>query len=73
MECPYCHGELEPGTHVSGYGSWWVPKGERIGLFMSESKIKRAGGFKIGRAKTVFEAEAWYCRTCKRLTLFNVE
>lgn len=73
MECPYCHGGLEPGTYVSGHGSLWVPRGVRIGLVMSHRKVTQAGGFRVGRPRTFYEAEAWYCRTCDRLTVFDAK
>ena len=73
MECPYCHGELEPGTHISGHGSYWLPKGLRWGLTLSNRKIKEKGGFIVGRPKTWYEAEAWYCRTCNRLIIFDAK
>ena len=73
MECPYCHGELEPGTHVSGHGSLWVPQGVHIGLTISKRKNREAGGFNVGRPRTFYEAEAWYCRTCNRLTILDAK
>ena len=73
MECPYCRGEMEPGTLISNRRPVWVPKSERIGLMMSHRKIKESGGFNVGRPKMYYEAEAWYCQTCNRLTIFNAK
>lgn len=73
MECPYCRGEMEPGTHISSDGSYWLPQGMRWGLTSTARKIHEAGGFHVGRPKTWYEAEAWYCRTCNRLTIFDAK
>jgi len=73
MECPYCHGGLEPGALVSGYGSYYLPKGVRWGFMTTSRKLKEAGGFLVGRPKAHYEAEAWYCRACNRLTIFDAK
>lgn len=74
MECPYCQGAMEPGNIISSRGPiLWCPSGEKAGFFTTERKIREAGGFRVGRPKTWYEAEAWYCRTCNRLTIFDAK
>lgn len=75
MECPYCHGELEPGNLSICYRdpTYWLPKGTKM-VFHTKSKVERAGGLFLGpRSGESPDWEAWYCRNCKRLTVFDVK
>lgn len=74
MECPYCHGELEPGelfTSVRGETAIWYPKGKRI-LFPTRKRLEKVGAVKISQVSNALN-HTWYCRNCKRLTIFNVK
>lgn len=72
MECPYCHGELEPGGIQSLRDPiFWCPRGERAGWFTTRRSIERRGGFRL--TGSYGETEAWYCRTCDRLTVFDAK
>ena len=73
MECPHCHGELEAGNIISPRDPiFWCPNGEKAGFFTTARGLERRGGFRLTRS---FEgtAEAWYCRTCSRLTVFDAK
>ncbi|MDE6280683.1 MAG: hypothetical protein K2M15_02655 [Oscillospiraceae bacterium] len=72
MECPYCHGELEAGAVISLRDPiYWCPEGEKAGWFTTRRGLERRGGFRLTRGYG--KAEAWYCRTCNRLTVFNAK
>lgn len=75
MECPYCNGELEPGTIRAGRDPmYWYPNGKAL-IFPTKGRIERRGGFRLGDRDPLAyaEAEAWYCRTCKRLIVFDAK
>lgn len=80
MECPYCHGELEAGRLCASYGGatsvgYWYPAGTKPLQLPTAGRLKKLGGLRLGGhdPASLRCAEAWYCRTCKRMTLFNVE
>lgn len=79
MECPYCHGGLEPGTLQASYGGatslgYWYPAGTKPLQLPTKNRLKKLGGLRLGGhdPSSLRNVEAWYCRTCKRMILFNV-
>ncbi len=73
MECPYCHGEMEPGNVISLRDPMvWCPRGETAGVFTTTRRLEQRGGFRL---TSLLErtAEAWYCRICNRLTIFDAK
>ena len=78
MECPYCRGELEPGKLYASYGGatsvgYWYPAGTKPLQLPTVNRLKKIGGFRLSGHDPIGprNAEAWYCRTCNRLTVFN--
>jgi len=51
MGCPYCHGELEAGTHISSRGSYWLPKGMRWGADNHRAENPRGGRLSCGASQ----------------------
>ena len=72
MECPYCHGAMEPGSvNAEGRSIFWYPQGKEVNLFATWGRAKRRGGFCV--VGTFSQAEAWYCPICNQLTIFNAK
>ncbi len=80
MECPYCRGQLEPGKLYASFGGstclgYWYPAGTKPLELPTAGRLKKLGGLRLGGHDpgSLRSTEAWYCRSCKRMTLFNVE
>lgn len=80
MECPYCRGGLEPGKLYAAYAGsatmgYWYPAEVKPLQLPTAGRVKKFGGFRLGGHNPVGlrNVEAWYCRTCNRLTIFNAK
>lgn len=50
----------------------WYPKGKEIFL-PTKKRLEQAGGLRVAGFPDRLRVEAWYCRTCNRLTIFNAK